>query len=469
MGQPGERPELIWKQSKINPMKNYLLTAAGLLFLAATGTNAETKVTVDYNGNDGATPAFTFKSVPYPSANDAATAAKFTVVDGDMDSNCGGLGKLNDGRLPTDADQPDENFFFAAGSGGGRLLADLGSVISVRQVNTYSWHPGTRGPQIYKLYAADGMATNFIAAPKSAVAPDQCGWTLVASVDTRPKSGDGGGQYGVSIADTAGNLGRYRYLLFDVSATERDDDFGNTFFSEIDVIDASAPARPVAVAAPAEDFSIKTADGKCTISIDTVKAPELKNWAETKLAPALVEWYPKISAFLASDGYIAPDHFKITLKPMDGVAYTAGRNVVANSDWLEKDLNGEAVGSLIHETVHVVQQFNGQNPGWLVEGSADYFRWFKYEPQSHGADMVWFRKHGKKFSPNYNDSYRITANFLNWVSEKYDKDLVSQMNAAMRENRYEEGLWKKYTGKSAPELGTEWKSEVMAQLALPAE
>jgi DNA invertase Pin-like site-specific DNA recombinase len=82
---------------------------------------------------------------------------------------------------------------------------------------------------------------------------------------------------------------------------------------------------------------------------------------------------------------------------------------------------------------------------------------------------MWLRKHGKNFSPNYNDSYRITANFLNWVSEKYDKNIVSRMNAAMRENKYHEGLWKKYTGKAAPELGEEWKKEVMAQLAAPPE
>ncbi len=115
---------------------------------------------------------------------------------------------------------------------------------------------------------------------------------------------------------------------------------------------------------------------------------------------------------------------------------------------------------LVHSSTrrfHVVQQFDGENPGWLVEGSADYFRWFKYEPQSHGADMVWFRKHGKTFSPNYNDSYRITANFLNWVSERYDKDIVTQMNAAMRAKQIRRSAGEKYTGKSAPQLGAEWK------------
>jgi predicted alpha-1,6-mannanase (GH76 family) len=216
---------------------------------------------------------------------------------------------------------------------------------------------------------------------------------------------------------------------------------------------------------PPEDFRLKTADGQCAITINTARAPELKAWAETRLAPALAEWYPKISTWLASDGYAAPDHFTITLQPMDGVAYTTGRNVVANSRWLEEELNGEAVGALIHESVHVVQQFHGENPGWLVEGSADYFRWFKYEPQSHGADLVWFRQQGKFFSPNYDDSYRITANFLNWVSEKYDPDIFSQLNVAMRENRYDDALWKKYTGKTVSELGDEWKKEVMTQLA----
>jgi hypothetical protein len=184
----------------------------------------------------------------------------------------------------------------------------------------------------------------------------------------------------------------------------------------------------------------------------------------------LTEWYPKISALLASDGYTAPGRFSITMKPMDGVAYTAGRRVMANSDWLEKEIGREAVGSLVHEAVHVVQQFGrggGHNPGWLVEGSADYVRWFKYEPQSHGADVVWMR-HLRHITPRYDASYRVTANFLDWVTQKYDTNIVTQMNAAMREGRYDDGLWKQYTGKTAPELGEEWKTNVEAELAKPS-
>ncbi|HTB84177.1 MAG TPA: basic secretory protein-like protein [Candidatus Sulfotelmatobacter sp.] len=446
--------------------KSFVVLAAILVVAAA---RAEIKVVVGYNDNDAASPAFKFQTVPPTSANNAATSAIFTIVDGEVDPNSGGVDKLNDGKLPEEADEPAENFFFADGSAGGRIQVDLKSVTEIRKVNSYSWHPNTRGPQVYKLYAADGTATNFNAAPKNGIPPESCGWTIIANVNTKPKSAGGGGQYCASIANSGGILGKYRYLLFDIATTERDDDFGNTFYSEINVVDVRAPVTTNGPADIPKDFTIKTDDGHCTITINTVKAPQLKDWAETKLAPVLAEWYPKISAMLASDGYVPPDHFKLTLKPMDGVAFTSGHNVVANSDWLEKELNGEAIGSLVHEEVHVVQQFKGNNPGWLVEGSADYIRWFKYDADKHGADMVWFRKRGKDFSPKYNDSYRITANFLNWVSEKYDPDIVCQLNAAMREGKYDDDLWKQFTGHALQDLGAAWKQEVMALIATPGK
>ena len=152
---------------------------------------------------------------------------------------------------PREEDQPDRNFFFTQDEDGGRLAIDLGKAIEVKQVNTYSWHPNTRGPQVYKLYAADGAAPGFNAQPKRDTDPAKCGWKLFAAVDTRPKEGEGGGQYGVSISDSAGAIGKYRYLLFDIRATEKDDPFGNTFYSEIDVIDAAGPKPPAAATAPA--------------------------------------------------------------------------------------------------------------------------------------------------------------------------------------------------------------------------
>jgi hypothetical protein len=152
---------------------------------------------------------------------------------------------------------------------------------------------------------------------------------------------------------------------------------------------------------------------------------------------------------------------------MDGVAYTSGTDVVANSIWLGTELHGEAIGSLVHEMVHVVQQFHGDNPGWLVEGTADYVRWFKYEPQSHGADIVWMRRL-RHFTPHYNASYRISANFLNWVVEKYDVEIVTQLNLAMRAGKYDDNLWEKYTGKTLQQLARDWQQEIGAQIDAPS-
>jgi hypothetical protein len=442
-----------------------ILTFA-LVLAGSLVASAEVKITVEHNNNDNAEPGFKFQNVTPPARKNAATNAKFIVVNGELDPASGGLDKLNDGRLPDEEDQPDENFFFRAGTAGGRLVMDLGSVIDMKQIKTYSWHPAARGPQVYELYVSDGALKNFNAAPTNGINPESCGWRQIASVNTRANNGgDDGGQYGVGISDTGGVIGKYRYLLFDMASTERDDAFGNTFYSEINVLDTNAPDEKVNAATDApKSIRLKTVDGKCEITINTSAAPELKSWAENELAPVLAQWYPKIAALLSSEGFTPPEHFSVTLKPVKGVAFTSGTRVVANSAWLGKELQGQAIGSLVHEMAHVVQQFKGHNPAWLVEGSADYIRWFKYEPQSHGADVVWMQTM-RHFSPHYNDSYRVTANFLNWITQKYDSEIVEQMNAAMREGKYDDGLWKKYTGKTAPELGEEWKKDVEAQLA----
>ena len=67
-----------------------------------------------------------------------------------------------------------------------------------------------------------------------------CGWKLIAKVDTHTKFKDDGGQYGVSIANTDGvRWASIGYLLFAISKSTPDNDDGNTFFSEICVINAA--------------------------------------------------------------------------------------------------------------------------------------------------------------------------------------------------------------------------------------
>jgi hypothetical protein len=56
-------------------------------------------------------------------------------------------------------------------------------------------------------------------------------------VNTTTQNGVEGGQYAVSVTSPSGSLGKYRHLMFDCFVTESADDWGNTFYSEIDVIE----------------------------------------------------------------------------------------------------------------------------------------------------------------------------------------------------------------------------------------
>ena len=196
-------------------------------------------VVFGHNTNDLANREFRFKNVPSPVKNDAAATAKLSLVAGELDAGSAELNALIDGRLPTDEDDPGTNVFFSAGSSGGRFRMDLGKTIDIAQVNTYSWHPNSRGPQLYKLYAAEGSETNLELNPKRGIDPATRGWKFIATVNTLPQQGEDGGQYGASVTDTSGSVGKYRYLLFDCYVTELYDNWGNTFYSEIDVIERS--------------------------------------------------------------------------------------------------------------------------------------------------------------------------------------------------------------------------------------
>lgn len=447
----------------------FWLVAGFALLASAAMSSAGIQVITGYHAEGQG--SFTFTNLAAPSKNDAATAAKFSLLEGEADPNSGGLAQLHDGRVPSEGDAPADNFFFNAGTPGGRLLVNLDRIVEIKQINTYSWHPGARGPQVYVLYASDGAAAEFKARPKSADALEKSGWTLVARVDTRAQ---GGGQHGVSVVNPEGIVGKYRYLLFDISRTEDDDRFGNTFYSEIDVVESNAPPEP-ALAASAPPFVIKSADGSCEITIDTSRAADLREWTERKLAPVLAAWYPKIVALLPSEGFTPPRQFSVTIRPGQGVAATGGTRITANSAWLQRELAGEALGALVHEVVHVVQQYGGgrrgnpeavRPPGWLVEGIPDYIRWFLFEPESHGADLTWLRKQ-RHPSLRYDAGYRMSANFLHYVVEHYDpkRQLITRLNAACRQAKPTDPLWQEVTGKPLAELAEEWKTTVEKQLA----
>jgi Peptidase of plants and bacteria len=436
-------------------MKNMILrlTALSLLFITSAVAD-EVRVSVGRNEAAAPYPAFHFAGVPAPKRMDLASSGTFSVVDGVIDSNSGGVHALQDGLTPVEADQPRLNFFFAPGSGG-RLRLDLQKATDIQAIDTYSRHPRERAAQVYTVYGSDGSAPAFDAAPKRSVDPQSAGWKLIARVDTR-SSGTLGGTYGVSIKGIPKSLGRFRFLMFDIEPTETSNAISNTFYSEIDVIaDGQSLAEELQ---PPKVQNIPIEGGRYTCVLDVSATPELALWAHTELVPVVQAWYPRLIAMLPSSGFQAPPKFSITfLVNKDGVATTTGTAVSGAAAFYRREMNGEAVGSMVHEMVHVVQQYHGTAaPVWLSEGIADYIRFYRFEPETHGADIP----PSQAAAARYDGSYRPTANFLNWASNRYNPSLVENLNAAIRTGHYSDEVWRKLTGHSLPELGQMWQQSL---------
>jgi hypothetical protein len=134
-----------------------------------------------------------------------------------------------------------------------------------------------------------------------------------------------------------------------------------------------------ATAPPARLISQSPVAAKYSIAIDYTEAPGLKDWVEKKLQPTADTWYAKIIEALPSKNYTAPATVSIVItEGYRGVAATSGNHVVCSAAWFKRNSNGESPGAVVHELVHVVQQYRrakgaAPNPGWLAEGLADCF------------------------------------------------------------------------------------------------
>jgi hypothetical protein len=185
--------------------------------------------------------------------------------------------------------------------------------------------------------------------------------------------------------------------------------------------------------------------------VNVADAPELKDWAE-KTARICERAYPMINEELRSDGYKPPHRVTMTLRSnYNGVAMTGGGRITGSVQYFKT--HPADVGAMVHETVHVVQRYRTRNnPGWLVEGIADYIRFFKYEPGKL-----------RPLNPDrarYNGSYRVTAAFLAFLTDKYDREIVRKLNQAMRDGEYKDELFKQLTGKPLAELNKEWQASL---------
>lgn len=205
------------------------------------------------------------------------------------------------------------------------------------------------------------------------------------------------------------------------------------------------------------------------VTLDVSDFPEGKAWGEA--AKSLVEaWYGKLTEMLGTDGkdpltgaakgspFRDPRTVGLVFKKeISAPAYTSGGTITINGKWITA--HPDDLGMIIHELVHVIQRYpdSRTKPGWLVEGIADYIRWWRYEPELHATSG---RTKIDPAKSRYTDSYRTTGMWLAWCSRKYDMRLVPALDKAMRDREDPMPLFEKVTGKSPDEL---WKEFVGGQ------
>jgi hypothetical protein len=194
------------------------------------------------------------------------------------------------------------------------------------------------------------------------------------------------------------------------------------------------------------------------VAIDVTAAPDVKPWAE-KAAALVKEWFPHVCQLLATENYTPPKEIRLIFKPdISAPAYASGNAITVNATWIRQ--HPDDFGMMIHEMTHLIQRYpgRGNKPGWLVEGIADYIRWWRFEPEAP-------RTRVNPDRAKYTDSYRTTAAFLAWAVAKYDRGLVRKLDAALREEKYTPGLFEQATGKTLDVLWEEYITAVRAAAA----
>jgi hypothetical protein len=182
------------------------------------------------------------------------------------------------------------------------------------------------------------------------------------------------------------------------------------------------------------------------ITIDTSKSPEMAEWAAH--AKAICEKsYPLICSQLGSPGFQPPTAVKIVFENKRGVAYTSGSQITCCSDWFKQ--HPDDYGAVIHELCHVVQSYHRRVPGWVTEGIADSVRCYKYEPAKR-------RPRVNPQRAKYTDGYQTTAAFFDWIVRTKDKSFVQRLNAAARNGKYSDDLFRQYAQAPLDDLWAEF-------------
>lgn len=183
------------------------------------------------------------------------------------------------------------------------------------------------------------------------------------------------------------------------------------------------------------------------ITVDVSESPESAKWAAEakKLAEA---WWPHLCQLLSTQDFKPPKAIKFKFRnKQDAPAYAGGGEISFSVDWITK--HPDDMGVVIHELTHIVQSYPGNkvDTGWLVEGIADYMRWWRFEPEALNHRINWEKA-------TYKDGYGTTAWLLAWAGRKHNMGLVPALDLNLRKGEDPNPTILRMTGKNVEDL---WK------------
>ncbi|KAH6789837.1 Plant basic secretory protein family protein [Perilla frutescens var. frutescens] len=148
------------------------------------------------------------------------------------------------------------------------------------------------------------------------------------------------------------------------------------------------------------------------------------------------------------------DRVSLFIDDMDGVAYASNNQIHVSARYINSysgpsDVKTEITGVLYHEMTHVWQwNGNGQAPGGLIEGIADFVRLKAGYVPSH-----WVRSgEGDKWDQGYD----VTARFLDYC-DGLRSGFVAELNKKMRDG-YSQSFFEELLGKSVDTLWADYKA-----------
>ncbi|KAL0384267.1 UNVERIFIED_CONTAM: Basic secretory protease [Sesamum radiatum] len=148
------------------------------------------------------------------------------------------------------------------------------------------------------------------------------------------------------------------------------------------------------------------------------------------------------------------ERVSLFIDDMDGVAYASNNEIHVSARYIQGytgDVKTEFTGVVYHEMTHIWQwNGNGQAPGGLIEGIADFVRLKAGYAPSHWV------KPGQ--GDRWDQGYDVTARFLDYCDGLGSGTFVAELNKKMRDG-YSDGFFQELLGKSVNELWTDYKAK----------